>query len=56
MVEEFDTVVFAMKPGQRSPVFRTPFGFHVAEVRAREPEGVAPLADVRNIIEEFLAP
>ena len=35
MVEEFDKVVFAMKPGERSPIFRTPFGFHIAEVRSR---------------------
>lgn len=55
MVEEFDRVVFAMKPGERSPVFRTPFGFHIAELLAREPEGLEILADVRKIIEEFLA-
>jgi hypothetical protein len=54
MVDEIDSVVFAMKPGQRSPVFRSPFGFRIAEVRARQPEGVAPLAEVRNTIAEFL--
>lgn len=32
MVEEFDRVVFHLKPGVRSPIFRTPFGFHIAEV------------------------
>lgn len=54
MVQEFDDVVFAMQPGERSPVFRTPFGFHIVEVRARKPEGIAPLAEVRETIEQFL--
>jgi len=55
MVEEFDNVVFALQPGQRSPVFRTPFGFHIAELRSRAPAGIAPLRDVQSTIEEFLA-
>ena len=54
MVAEFDDIVFAMKPGERSPIFHTPFGFHIAEVRARAPEGVASLSEVRHIIEELL--
>ena len=49
MVEEFDNVVFAMKPGERSPIFRTPFGFHIAEVRSRQPGGgIADLREVRG--------
>ena len=55
MVPEFEDVVFAMDPGRRSPVFRTPFGFHIAEVRARAPAGIADLSEVRHIIEPFLA-
>jgi len=35
MVEEFDEAVFALQEGQRSAIFRTPFGYHIAEVRAR---------------------
>ncbi len=55
MVPEFEDVVFAFQPGQRSSIFRTPFGFHIAEVRSRTPPGVADLAAVRGKIEQFLA-
>jgi len=54
MVQEFDDVVFAMQPGQRSGIFRTPFGFHIAEVRARVPAGAVDLSDVSPDIERFL--
>lgn len=54
MVEEFDNVVFAMKPGERSPIFRTPFGFHIAEVRSRAPAGIPDLREVKDIIARFL--
>jgi peptidyl-prolyl cis-trans isomerase C len=55
MVEEFDNIVFAMKPGERSPIFRTPFGFHIAEVRSRQPGGgIADLGEVRDTIKIFL--
>jgi parvulin-like peptidyl-prolyl isomerase len=50
MVEEFDQVVFNLKPGQRSGVFRTRFGLHIAEVSQRRPAGVQPFAEVRNAI------
>jgi hypothetical protein len=55
MVEEFDDVVFAMKPGERSPIFRTPFGFHIAELHSRRPGGgVAELREVADTIGHFL--
>jgi len=55
MVEEFDNAVFAMQPGERSPVFRTPFGFHIAEVRSKAPGGgIAELCEVRDTIAYFL--
>ena len=40
MVEEFEAVVFSMLPGEISPVFLTPFGYHIAklhEIRPPEP-------------------
>jgi parvulin-like peptidyl-prolyl isomerase len=37
MVEEFETVVFSMEPGEISPVFRTQFGYHVVKVFERRP-------------------
>jgi len=54
MVEEFDNVVFAMKAGERSPIFRTPFGFHVAEVRSKGPGGIAELREAKDTIKQFL--
>jgi len=54
MVDEFDNVVFAMKPGERSPVFRTPFGFHIAKVLSRTPAGIAQLRDTKDAIRRFL--
>jgi peptidyl-prolyl cis-trans isomerase C len=55
MVEEFENVVFQMQPGERSPIFRTPFGFHIAEVRSRQPGGgIAELSEVRDTIKVFL--
>ena len=43
MVAEFDAVVFNMEPGSRSPVFRTPFGFHIAKLDDKRP------AHMRNL-------
>jgi parvulin-like peptidyl-prolyl isomerase len=55
MVDEFDHIVFAMKPGERSPIFRSPFGFHIAEVRSRKPGGgIAELSEVADTIKIFL--
>jgi peptidyl-prolyl cis-trans isomerase C len=55
MVEEFENVVFGMIPGERSPIFRTPFGFHIVEVRFKTPGGgIAELSEVRDTIKFFL--
>jgi len=54
MVEEFDRVVFAMQPGQRSPIFRTPYGFHIAELYSKEPRALMDLAELKPIIERYL--
>jgi peptidyl-prolyl cis-trans isomerase C len=54
MVDEFDKVVFAMQVGERSPIFRTPFGFHIAEVRSKVPGRIAELAEARETIRRFL--
>ena len=32
MVPEFDRMMFALQPGQLSPVFESPFGFHIMRV------------------------
>lgn len=54
MVDEFDAVVFGLEPGQFSEIFRTPFGYHIAKLHDRKPEGVRPLADVKIDIETLL--
>jgi peptidyl-prolyl cis-trans isomerase C len=54
MVDEFDEVVFAMRPGETSDVFRTPFGFHIARMIDRRPAGARPLPEVKDEIEEML--
>ena len=54
MVEEFESVVFSMKPGEVSDIFRSPFGFHIAKVYEIRPEGYLPLQEVRAQIEETL--
>lgn len=54
MVEEFESVVFSMKPGEVSDIFRSPFGFHIAKVYEIRPEGYLPLQEVRAQIEEAL--
>jgi peptidyl-prolyl cis-trans isomerase C len=54
MVEEFDNVVFAMQPGERSPIFRTPFGFHIVELLSRTPGGIAELREAADSIRHFL--
>lgn len=54
MVEEFEAVVFALRQGEVSGIFRTPFGFHIATLHEKVPEGIWPLAAVRNKIGDAL--
>ncbi|MEO8662688.1 MAG: peptidylprolyl isomerase [Bryobacteraceae bacterium] len=54
MVEEFDQAVFALRPGERTGIFRTPFGFHIAEMRERRAPMVVPFGEVRADIEKAL--
>ena len=51
MVPEFDAVVFALEPGTVSPVFKSPFGFHIAKVYERMQEHVATLEEAQPQIE-----
>lgn len=54
MVEEFEAVVFAQREGEISPIFRSPFGFHIALLHEKRPEGVRPLSEVRAEIESAI--
>jgi parvulin-like peptidyl-prolyl isomerase len=54
MVEEFDAVAFGLAPGERSGIFRTPFGFHIVEVRGKRLSRVAEFEEVAPQIERAL--
>ncbi len=54
MVEEFEEVVFVMQPGEVSPIFRSPFGFHIAKLYERVPAGTRDLQDVKAQISQTL--
>jgi parvulin-like peptidyl-prolyl isomerase len=54
MVEEFDQVVFAAPLHEATPVFETRFGWHVAIVHDRRPEGIMELDEAAGPIAEAL--
>ena len=54
MVVEFDSVAFALAPGEISDAFRTQFGFHIVKVYGRRAAGVLPFDAVSSQIEELL--
>jgi parvulin-like peptidyl-prolyl isomerase len=50
MVPEFELVVFSMNAGEISPVFKTPFGLHVATVLSRTEAKPMTLEECRELI------
>jgi parvulin-like peptidyl-prolyl isomerase len=52
MVEEFDSQVFDLPPDKLSPIFRTPFGFHIAKVYEHGAQRVPTLSEVRERLED----
>lgn len=54
MVEEFEAALNQLGEGETSPLFRTQFGWHIAQLHGRRPSGVRPLAEVREEIEDVL--
>ena len=54
MVPEFESVVWALQPGEVSSLFQTPFGFHIAKLYRKIPEGLQNLEEVREKIQELL--
>lgn len=55
MVEEFEANVQPMEPGQTSEIFRSVFGWHIATLHDKRPEGVRPLDEVKDQIEAALS-
>ena len=51
MVEEFEAAISALQPGERTGIFTTPFGFHIAELCAKVAGGPASFEEVRPDIE-----
>jgi parvulin-like peptidyl-prolyl isomerase len=54
MVQEFEDVIFSLKENEVSDIFRTVFGFHIAKVYERKPEGISDFAEARETIEKSL--
>ena len=52
MVDEFDEVLFALKPGERSKIFRSQFGYHIALLHEQRKEGPIPFDEVKSHLEE----
>ena len=52
MVPAFEQAVFALKPGEVSPVVRTSFGFHIVQVEEIEPAKPRPFDQVSEIVKQ----
>ncbi|MGI8547012.1 MAG: peptidylprolyl isomerase [Gemmatimonadaceae bacterium] len=56
LVPEFESMMFALRPGELSPVFKTPFGYHIIRVDRVQPAEVkashiliAPVIDSNDV-------
>lgn len=56
LMEEFERVAFSMRIGEISPIFASPFGFHLVKLTDRRPPAPKPFEEVRDTVRErFLA-
>ena len=56
LAEEFEIVAFSMDVGEVSPIFATPFGYHLIKLTERRPATPRPFDEVRDAVrEQFLA-
>lgn len=54
LAEEFELVAFSMEVGELSPVFVSPFGFHLVKLTERKPAVPRPLEEIREAVREHL--
>ena len=54
LAEEFETVAFSMEVDEISPVFLSPFGFHLIKLTDRKPSAARPFDEVRSEVEQQL--
>src|SRR5687768_16247297 len=54
LAEEFELVAFSMQIGEISPVFASPFGFHLVKLTERKPATAKPFDEVREQVREHL--
>lgn len=54
MDPQFESVVFAQKPGTISEPFQSPFGYHIVFLEAKRPAGNVPFSEVKDRIREQL--
>jgi len=54
MVEEFEEAIRGLEPGQRTGIFTTPFGFHIAQLHSKTAAGQASFEETRVGIERVL--
>lgn len=54
MAPEFENAIRDLKPGERTGIFRTSYGLHIAELRSKIPAGPVPFEEVRPVIRRVL--
>lgn len=54
MVEEFEVVIFSLNDGEISPVFKTPFGYHIATVAERRASRPLSFEEAHDEIRDML--
>lgn len=54
ILEEFEAVAFSLREGEVSPVFVSPYGFHLAKLTGRRAPEPIPFDQIRDRIEEDL--
>jgi len=54
LMEEFEIVAFSLRVGEVSPVFASPYGFHIARITERIPSVPMPFDAVRDDVRALL--